>query len=851
MLDAKLDAHDFAGTVVSITNEGETRKYELLKRAGSGKKAVTWRAKAVMGVEFAVKFVAQSEYDNHSIHSEISRARRLPRRRFAQTYFFGTPVFADSEDASLVVDTYAIVVEWVEGISLKQFVRENRPALNVDQMLSISRDLCEALAFMSAEGLSHSDLHDENVMITTELRGPGLTRELDIRIIDTGSLMSIGRKEELLQRWDLHLQALRGQTSAGGPSPEEERLAGLIDWFSRTDQEWVVSHLCDLVNVVKQNAARVSPSEQRFAEEAGPVLARMVDQDVSMRVDSPDRMHSDLVLLWARVRTPSGAAMTTPFDLISAELIRSPVLLNRLFSEKCPWYEQCATTDPIYIYGPRGCGKSTILRRLSLLATMESADPTKAFNGRPFIGVYLSCSSELRSRFWLFSAEDYAAIQSDAIFFFSLLLVEALVRTLDLLRDGTVETKLGASAGLTPDIARQICGAVCSRVGIPAPPPKLQGLSWLSYTQKLLAAKRHEVWKRILTTPSDDSPDPSVIFDICSELPEIFPLLQDKHIAFLIDDYSNQRIPIHLQRALNQTISFAKQGNPIFKVSSEYHGVDLEGIQEGREVVEVNLGKEYVELADRNRSVFLEDVLNIRFRESGVEMDAEKLLGRSNVGPGLDMARAIRDEANDGGTVRYHGIDTIADICSGDIAMALDLVKTIFASVEENLPLKEPVSAARQHDIIHQYSDREHMYLRYNATFGKEIAEIADALCKLAHDAAATRTSNKDGRDEPMIKTHCDIKTRAVSSLHEDLRALLMEMERKGVLFSLDTSRSRLAGDGTERYQVRRILLVKYVAPMGRRDSIKLDTKQKLVYLLTDPREFAQEELTGQGHLRI
>ena len=62
-------------------------------------------------------------------------------------------------------------------------------------------------------------------------------------------------------------------------------------------------------------------------------------------------------------------------------------------------------------------------------------------------------------------------------------------------------------------------------------------------------------------------------------------------------------------------------------------------------------------------------------------------------------------------------------------------------------------------------------------------------------------------------------------------------MQRKGVLFCLDTSRSRIENDGTERYQVRRILLVRYRAPLGRRDPIKMDNVQKLLHLLQEPDE--------------
>ena len=76
-------------------------------------------------------------------------------------------------------------------------------------------------------------------------------------------------------------------------------------------------------------------------------------------------------------------------------------------------------------------------------------------------------------------------------------------------------------------------------------------------------------------------PDAQMVFDVCQELEEVWPVLKTRRLVFLIDDYSNQRIPGALQKKLNQAITFSKQGTPIFKVTSEYDGVDLEGVQEG------------------------------------------------------------------------------------------------------------------------------------------------------------------------------------------------------------------------------------------------------------------------------
>ena len=341
--------------------------------------------------------------------------------------------------------------------------------------------------------------------------------------------------------------------------------------------------------------------------------------------------------------------MIGPFDLISAELIRNPEHINELFSSKTPWYEKCATTDPVYIYGPRGCGKSTILRKLALDSVLAEQNAKRSFNSVPYIGVYLSCSAELRSRFLLFPDNEYDQVAGDAVEFFNLLLAEALIKSLSLLRDEHIQNILGESVGLTRMCEQEVSQTFLQAFRLSSGERRLAGVGWFEHVLKALRIRRSSVWNVILSRGSNRIPNSSVIFDLCKELEEIFPLLRSKHIAFLLDDYSNQRIPVKLQRILNQTISFAKQGNPIFKVSSEYLGVDLDGIQQGREVVEVNFGKEYVDLGDIDRMAFLEDVIDIRFRlcqpntNPLKNLTTEKLLGRQKLSAGTPMARRIRE----------------------------------------------------------------------------------------------------------------------------------------------------------------------------------------------------------------
>ncbi|HEX4638076.1 MAG TPA: protein kinase [Chthoniobacterales bacterium] len=839
-------------TVVTVSyKNGAAQQFTLGTAAGPGSTSVTFNAIDTFGRQHAIKFVPQDYYKHHTIEAELLRVRRLTRR-FSQITWYGEPAFEKTFAKNGEMKLYAIVTDWIDGPSFASFAAQEGERLEVPEFLEIARDLCEMLALLKEHELVHNDLHAENLIVTTEATGPRLQPQRVLRVIDTGSLKTIERHQSILDSWRTEVATLQQLKQDNGDNigARIAQLEDWISWFSRTDQEWVVYHLCALISRMRRRDDRLPLNQRRFLQDITPVLSRMLDPDPHMRLSDPAQMFDEIELLWKKVNTPASSAMMGPFDLISAELIRSDDQLNALFSEKAPWLAKCSTTDPVYIYGPRGCGKSTVLRRISLPAVLATSDAAEQFAKMPYIGVYMSCSSELRSRFWLFPKQEYDQIEGDVVLFFTMLLVEALLDTLELLRDGNCELRLGHTVGLTNDAARAIAEKVFEHFSIPGIDLKLGGVSWLTFARKELSLHRQIVWRRILTNPSRTTPNPSLLFELCKSIEEALPLLKQKHIAFLLDDYSNQRIPAELQRRLNQTISFAKQGNPIFKVSSEYFGVDLDGIQEGREVVEVNFGWEYVELNDAERGAFLEDVLDIRFKRTDVDTTVDALLGRSGLNPGLPLARAIRKCHEDGKPFYYYGIDTVADICSGDVAMALDLVKQIYMTVDA-FPPKQAVSAAQQHAIIHRYADREHMYVRYFAKHGKAMSEVVGALCWLAHQCACEKTSMKTGTPEPMIKTHLDIALQAVAQLPEDCRELLLEMEKRGVLFSLDTSRSRIHKEGTERYQVRRILLAKTVTPLGRKDAIKLDHVHKLQFLLQEPHSFVREEFDKQARLRL
>ena len=300
-----------------------------------------------------------------------------------------------------------------------------------------------------------------------------------------------------------------------------------------------------------------------------------------------------------------------------------------------------------------------------------------------------------------------------------------------------------------------------------------------------LRRSRDALWLRILNRQeSSVRPDASLVFDVCQELEEIWPPLKSRRLMFLIDDYSNQRIPVALQKKLNQAITFSKQGTPIFKVTSEYDGVDLEGVQEGREVNEVNVGFEYITLQEQQeqqRHRFLQNVIELRFAYVRSPVDLAAILPPSGLAPAISMAKEIREAVRRKKKFHYHGIDTISDLCSGDFAMGIDLVRRIFEQARVNWKKPRTIPESIQDAAIREYARHEFEHIRFHTRDGRKKYEIAASLCWLSKECVLKKEREKDERLVPVVKNHLDIAETAVRKLEDqypDQAELLRDLVR-------------------------------------------------------------------------
>ncbi|HEV2686857.1 MAG TPA: Stk1 family PASTA domain-containing Ser/Thr kinase [Actinomycetota bacterium] len=135
-------------------------RYELREQLGAGGMAEVYLGKdRVLGRTVAVKtLLAQYGGDPHF----IERFRREAQHAAALNHPNVVSVYDTGSDDG----THYIVMEYVEGKTLRDVIREEGPLLP-ERVAEIGADVCAGLAFAHSHGIVHRDIKPANIMITT------------------------------------------------------------------------------------------------------------------------------------------------------------------------------------------------------------------------------------------------------------------------------------------------------------------------------------------------------------------------------------------------------------------------------------------------------------------------------------------------------------------------------------------------------------------------------------------------------------------------------------------------------------------------------------------------------------
>lgn len=162
-------------------------KYEITDVLGDGSFGTVYKAKFVQIDRIVVIKTPLEKFKNYPDYRKLVTALKNEGEKLKQLSTYNHPNIVQVWDVFEEIDTYCIVIDFIDGQTLFSLVKGVSPQpkpLTEEDALSYIKQIGNALSFMHTKGLVHRDAHPSNIMIQSDgkaiLIDFGLTVEIAI-----------------------------------------------------------------------------------------------------------------------------------------------------------------------------------------------------------------------------------------------------------------------------------------------------------------------------------------------------------------------------------------------------------------------------------------------------------------------------------------------------------------------------------------------------------------------------------------------------------------------------------------------------------------------------------------------
>ena len=774
---------------------------------GSGNTAVTYEVRDKGGVEWALKLVTKESYGDRAPLGEVARFSAAEDERFLVF-----PKAIGEWTLELARKEYEFI--WfqspqVKGETLKKYLESGVQFSARVEIQRCIEHLTVALEELARIGFGHGDMHNRNVM--REVIGEkGKLPEIRYRIIDFSEAYSVDEVQGGLQKdmecFGHHLQAFADVLMQR-------------DDLTRDDEKVLsaIQHIPGLLTGITADGIGIKmPSD----------ILETFQKNLRAAEEAPRKLRS-------------------PFDALSAEDIKNDALLTELCFTRNWWAAELEKQGNILLVGPRGCGKSMLFRRLRL-KTKITAKKNEEIDKDQFVGFYLPCESLFFNRFADLTDAIVDQNQAALILFFNMAATHEVASTLAGLPQHLGLVSTAVAEALRASIEEEI-GPLWAKLKLPGRGTGLYELA--ECAERVMRHIRRSI-------ASGEGVDVLASTDYLTRLVEVVkkgvPTLSGRIFIFFLDDYTEERVPLALQKILHPIVS-QRSGDICFKISAHMFGSIYSFPQHrpldvGRNIKVINLGAEYLNRKrKRAEGKALIQIMNQRFKGSeDIHGTIEEWLGKTSYPAGKSLNRALHDKETRSLT-KYHGIGCLVDLCTGDITEMIRMVGEIFrdASISREM---EPrvIDPAIQDRAIRNISREFLSRIRNIRPDGQKLYDVVDSFGKLSQQMLYERPMVGQGKDNKgkARKDPYDLLTIYVDGLTKSLpfaRKSWELLQKASIFVDIRVAPSQRAVIA-DRVTLRRIYCPAFGTTLTSSEHLQL-TKDQFERFMHKPDEFCKDHL--------
>lgn len=794
--------------------------YKLIEERGRGKTAVVYKAYDESINHYVACKLIPFDTLKEGWETEIKKVARLDGvAQIVQYKKYGQTSINNKE-------YLYILWQFIPGTNLKEYIKDHRDSINLEFIRNVTEQILTAFHAMQVVGISHNDLHPGNILIYTDPRF--ISQGPNIRITDFG-------------------------------------IGGSFNGLKPKDDYKELARICkDLLELI--DPAELVDGKNKFFYDSlinDFILKKLLETDriQGTFVRNPQeliKILNEIPDAYYRLKSEKTVKLSQPFDYLRCEQIgNSFTLLQKLYSKNFPGYEDIHQRNNTILTGPRGCGKTTIFKNLSLKIQLLAEN--KQGLDKNFLGIYYHCYD-------LYFAFPYikSPISDDKrqaiISYFNLSIFYEILDLLDI-----ASRKIDNGPLITKDEISRIQNGVMTYFPEYQIPP--EGTQILLYFKEYVNSQKIQTRKWFNNQNRVKKPA-FLPMDFISKFTKLLQkevkLCYNKPVYFLLDDYSLPTVSKQIQETLNDFIFFPSEGSEyFFKISTEsivtfYEYTSKKKLLvQNREYVLVDIGNYFITEVVEGIDNFLSEVINNRLKNSEnidpMYYDIRTILGTPDYTSCNELARNIRNDREEGQKkkrVLYYGWPIIVHSCTGDIANILDLVKTIFSTVgPENFSKKNGVNipiAYSENDQLMSTHIQDKAIREAGVEFlqrighipeedyGSRLKEITESFGHVAN-WYLMNIDSKNVKSSPPHQAY-RIELQEAPQLSIELKKIYDNLIKYGI-FLRDTRGKSQRGEAMDRLYLRRILIPTFKLTYSKRDPIRLDPSQ-FILLLSKPVEF-------------